>query len=76
MNQQTMSRIKQESCFGQLEPAYRGKISVYCKTEGKHIADFYACDLNEVIKRHHAQAFMYGERYKIVSSCGYVEYIR
>lgn len=67
-----------QQAFGNLSPKYRTVIAVQ-----KHDGDdyklwkmYYNCDLNEISKRLHSEAFIHKERYKIVTLDGYVEYVR
>lgn len=75
MNQQRISRLKKKYGFGNLAPKMRDKVSVYCRETGKLLRDHYSCDLNSVCKKETNDYFITKQSVKIVSDCGYVEYI-
>jgi len=71
----TLSEIKAMHEFGNLEPRLRTKVSVYCRETGKQLRDHYTCDLNSVCKKETNDYFITKQPVKVVSDCGYVEYI-
>lgn len=70
-----MQRLKENHPFGNLEPKQRTKVGVYCRVSGVLLRDHYNCDLNSVVKKETNDYFISKKPVKIVSVCGYVEYI-
>lgn len=75
MQQQALHRLKKRYGFGNLQPKLRKKVSVYCRDTGVQLRDHYNCDLNSVCKKETNDYFINRQPVKIVSDCGYVEYI-
>lgn len=61
--------------FGHLDPRWVKRIDIYSVRCGLMIRSYYYQDLNEIIKRTHNQYFIDRVPVKLVSDCGYVEYI-
>ena len=75
MNVQTVARLKKRYGFGNLTPKMRDKVSVYCAQTDKLLRDHYRGDLNSITKKEYNDYFITKQPVKVVSCCGYVEYI-
>ena len=75
MNIHPQDNTPQPTSFGNLKPEIRSKVSIYCAETDKLLRDHYQGDLNSIMKKEFNDYFITKQPVKVVSCCGYVEYI-